>query len=693
MLPALPGTKADERKQFIIRNEKEKPPPFFSWFMTLTLFVAGLLIGFGITLLTVRASDTDSGIKPSADVQFNDYLAAEFESRGMYKDLLPVQVKEQLHYMACGTPEQWGVILHDMYQTYLHRHPTVQEYEEVFNYNCTLKERSGVEKAQERVLKKMRKKLNLNAGTQLTGKKVLVTGGSRGVGFALSVLASEMGATVVTISRSKDWYDWTKSAATGDNSIWDSPYYEHTVTTNRTEAAVAWGVPESTLDSCMLCPLYEKVHYINSANKSAYKLPQDHLPFYWGLTGVQASTFDNIHHFETDVRSREQLQHLLDVYLPAAFAPNKASPTKEEYMPDYVFYNAATETAFYSVIEYSADALDTYDISFNDNVNDTISSTPHIRYDTAGIATSRIDYEIGVGAFMYMLRHKFGKSIKDKCTHVFSSSGAAATALQFGSVETQPPYGIPFDSSYASHYGMTKHQGLHLFAQLREEGWRTVSMQIMGNNGMVNYNWVHGHLHAMETKGALPSGTAGTWDEMPMAIDKIDKHGKYSDTGKWIGGMNANGYQMYHSWTAGGYAGGGWYVSVWSTAMRMWKNMLEWPDTTTTNPTTGLLDHKTVCWPRGFILENKQDIGFVLGAWVGVTKEPINVWRAPYMAASTNLDFSKTSSATFGFTVNHIMLAGQTYYTEEMTSYLSNGNKSKDCNALWAYDYPFLNKE
>lgn len=620
---------------------------------------------------------------PSLPVQFNDYVASEFTARGLYQDLLPQQSAEQLGYMMCkgqvtGLEESWGVILHDMYQTYLHRHPTIPEYEEVFHPDCTLKELGGVEKAQERILKKMRTKLGLDMGTQLAGKKVLVTGGSRGIGFALSVLASEMGATVMTLSRSKDWYEWTKSAATGDNSPWSTPYFLSPTTSNVSEAAAAWNVPVDTLTNCTECPLYQKVRYLKGSTPF-YKLPQQALPFYFGLTGINESTFDRIHHFQVDVRSRAQLQTLLDVHLSAVFGT-------DDSMPDYIFYNAATESSFSTVPGYSADALDLYDHSFNDNVNDTIARTPHVRYNTAGVATPRTDYEVGVGTFLSMLRAKFGEPIKQGCTHVFSSSVAASTALLFGNVEGVPPLGLMFDSTYAAHYGMMKYQGLHLFANLREEGWRTASFLIGTNNGMVNYQWVHNQLFLLENLEAIPSGTTGTWEEMPMAIDRIDNTGATSENGYWISGMTSNGYQMYHSLAAGGYAKGGWTVSTWSSAMRMLKNMLQWP----TGP--------AVCWPRGFSLENKQDVALVLGSFTSgelnnfgpVTAEPINVWLGPYLQNHVNLDFSRTSAATGAFLANHIMLAGQTHYTEEMTSFLSGGNKNKNCNSLWAYDYEFI---
>ena len=607
-----------------------------------------------------------------ADLSFDQYIASEFASSKMYTALLDQQSAEQLGYMNCkgaSGAELWGRIVHDFYQTYLHRHPSIAEYKEVFvdATNCALKETHGaMEKAQEIVLKKMRVKMGMSPSNDLEGKKVVITGGSRGLGFALAVLAAEQGATVIVTSRSKDWYDWTKSAATGNTDIWDRT--APPTTSSVGDAATAWSVPATTLSGCSLnqpaavgCGLFAKIAY-DKGGVTMYKLPQDHVPFYWGITGFSSAVFDKIHHFESDVRSRSDLKKLIDVHMAAVFGEN--------VLPDYVFYNAMTEGPFFPIPDYSVGTLDIYNSTTKDSTAEVIAATPHIRYNTKGTATSNLEFDMGIGVFMWMLREKFGTPIMTSTTHVFSSSGAAATPM-VAPIEldgdTFDPLGVPFKSTYNDHYGTAKLRMVTLASNLRAEGWRTVSMQIMGNNGMVNYQWTQNFV-----KAVVP-GMALEWGELPMAIDKIDSTGTSSDTGKWIGGMSATGYQMYHSLGGGGYGEGGWMVSMWSTAMRFWTNMKSWKASS-----------DAVCWPTGFVLENKQDFGFAGNAYPGLS---LNVWASQFPAVSANLDFSKQTSATFKWVVEKTLFTGTNFYR---SAYAKKEGKRGTCLSQWAYDYEHM---
>jgi NAD(P)-dependent dehydrogenase (short-subunit alcohol dehydrogenase family) len=612
-------------------------------------------------------------------IPFNTHIQSEFAANNVFGDLIAEQSSVQLAFMNCKGPIQigspaWGQIVHDIYQSYLHRHPTVAEYEEVFldSTTCTLVESGdAMLKAQENVLKKMRSKLGMDPSTDLAGKNVLVTGGSRGIGFDMAVLAAAQGATVIAVSRSKDWYDWSKAAATGTSAIYDKEWYAPVTTTDVSNAAAAWGATAADLLSDTT-DIGSKVAYSKRGVRT-YKLPQDHLPFYFGPTGIPLSVFDKIHYFSLDIRKRANLKQLVYVHMNDVFGLD----TK----PDYVFYNAMTEGSFIpnyvpGSLANTADSLDLFNATAKDNVQDVIDATSHIRHNTKGVATSSIEFDVGTGVLMWLLRNKFGDSIKTDTIHVFSSSIAVLSAMEFGSVEGVQPVGLPSRSAYSSHYAMAKLRMLEFAASMRSQGWNTVAPLIGANNGMVNYAWVNGLVNAGEFVPGffpepLPTGTTLEWVELPMAVDKIDATGASSDSGHWIAGMSAGGYQMYHSIAGGGYAAGGWIPSTYSTALRMWKIAKAFSNSPT-------------CFPIGFVLENKQDFGLAANAFKGLD---INVFTPKRMdGRGANIDFSKSTSSMLQFLIQNMFLSGQTHWR---TKYTLGAGKAGNCNSLSAYDYPF----
>ena len=180
----------------------------------------------------------------------------------------------------------------DMILTLLERVATLADYQMYFNADGTYKTGHNFYTVQDDVLRSTERMNNLNlASLDFTGKKVLIAGGTAGIGWDQAMFAAYKGATVWVVGRDKRWLDIQKAAARSTSHLYAS---EGPATGTYDEFVAAMGQKGLTMPD-------DTTAFQHPLIPSTYLLPQSSVPGYAGLHNVPIDVLDKISFLEVEL--------------------------------------------------------------------------------------------------------------------------------------------------------------------------------------------------------------------------------------------------------------------------------------------------------------------------------------------------------------------------------------------------------
>lgn len=387
----------------------------------------------------------------------------------------------------------------------------------------------------------------------MSGQYVVITGGSRGIGFDMAVIYAQRGGEVLVCSRTADWFEWSKETATVPNSkateIWGHPNldmsasYTHEISHARTE----WNKFDLSIPDASFTVITESALSNNDPPQPLYLLPQKYLPYYYSQIGITDEVLSRIHHVVADLRDPSQVRNFI----------NNDISTK----PDLLFINHQTEGSFVDGIS-SETIFEKWENCFGKTTTELINSTPSIRYNIQGKSTPIPEYQIGYCYLLDQLKKRFNEDTKN--IKIIMSSSIASLFYQLKAIPNIPagPFtpifgeslinfsNLPTSSSYALNYAKVKSEMIDMCLHLRVQHGFNIHVMAPGPyQGMVNWNWA-----PILNQTLIPVLTGGqyhapiqSWDLVPQKIEK------YST--RYKAGRNSTYYQWLHS---GAFLNGDW---------------------------------------------------------------------------------------------------------------------------------------
>lgn len=393
----------------------------------------------------------------------------------------------------------------------------------------------------------------------MSGQYVVITGGSRGIGFDMAVIYAQRGAEVLVCSRTADWFEWSKETATLPNSkateIWGHPNldmsasYTHDISHARAE----WNNNlDSSIPDASFTVITESALSYNQPSQTIYLLPQKYLPYYYSQIGVSNEVFNKITHVVADLRDPSQVRN---------FITNKISK-----IPDLLFINHQTEGTTINGIS-SETIFEKWENCFGGTTSELINNTPNIRYNILGKSTPIPEYNIGYCYLLDRLKKRFNENTKNIKIILTSSIAILLNQVKLISnipeVEVSAIFGepasnfsnFPISSSYALNYAKVKTEMVNMCLYLRLRHELNIHVMAPGPyQGMVNWNWVPilneksiPALTSIYTPSNQQFAPIESWDLVPQKIEKYNSVYK--------AGRNSAYYQWLHS---GAFLNGDW---------------------------------------------------------------------------------------------------------------------------------------